>query len=362
MYPIFLILYTASLCAVIKDYYAISPNTFPLYFLVFFSATSFYYTLDYMISFGYILKILTGLSMYVLIYNAIKTKEGAKKVLFSIVISSLVPMVIGYYQFITGLGGAGSVGGFTRINGGLGPSNEYGEFLTISTCAALALILLEKKKNIKRFLFIIIASLIVSSILALNRGTWIGLTIGLITATAAYYKMIKIRWIIIVILCICVLFSGIIVKRFKQLEDKTTWGASQNTLKGRIEFWKALLPYALENPLIGQGIGSSKVLTEKYMHKKRVPHNDYLRIFLEVGLPGALLYIVFLFSELIWNLSLISNKRNWYINYPMLILIIYWIILSLVQNMIYNVVVFPMFMAMIAVSRKWNLLNSPQLI
>jgi hypothetical protein len=73
---------------------------------------------------------------------------------------------------------------------------------------------------------------------------------------------------------------------------------------------------------------------------------------------GALLYIIFLLRELFFNIKLLFDKRNWFINYPMLAAVIYWIMLSTTQNIIYNVAIFPMFMALIAVSRKWNELTS----
>ena len=105
--------------------------------------------MNYQISFAAILKIICSTSVYLLIYNGIETKKDGKKVLYSIVLSSVIPMCYGYYQFVTGKGHAwkhefGYKLGGQRIDSFLGEYNSYGIFLSITICAALMLILLER--------------------------------------------------------------------------------------------------------------------------------------------------------------------------------------------------------------------------
>jgi O-antigen ligase len=110
------------------------------------------------------------------------------------------------------------------------------------------------------------------------------------------------------------------------------------------------------HPFLGFGIGTTSLVTMKFFRVDVVPHNDYLRLTLEVGLPGALLYIGFLARELVYNVKVSFKEKNWVINYPMLACLIYWIILSSVQNLIYSVTIFPMFMTLLGVARKLNAL------
>ena len=349
------------LCVVRREYTLVPPNIFPLYLLVYFSSLSFANSMDFQVSIGHFLKILTGVALYLLVYNVIKSKNDAKKILYAIVIASIVPMLFGYYQYVTGTGHAWKGKAYLtgiRIDSVLGEFNAYGEFLCLSIVAVIMLILWEKQKTIRRLLVGIMSSMVVSLMLSLNRGSWIALTFGLIVGSMFYRRQIKVRWIILTGLIILIFFSSIITQRFQQLEEKALWGRSKNTFSGRIEYWKRIMPLLGEHPVVGFGIGTASMVTVKYLKNDQVPHNDYLRLALETGILSTVCYIFFLIKELIVNIKRTFNNRNWIINYPMLVAIIYFSIISMTQNIIYNVTVFPMMFALIGVARKCNVLNS----
>jgi O-antigen ligase len=115
-----------------------------------------------------------------------------------------------------------------------------------------------------------------------------------------------------------------------------------------------------QHQIAGFGIGTVKLVLTKFHNLSVVPHNDYVRLMLEVGITGALFYVVFLMRELYRNVKLIFDKRNWFINFPMLIGVIYWLIISFVQNIIYHQVNFPLFLALLAIARRWNEMTSDE--
>ena len=359
VFAVVLIIYSVVNCTFRRGYTILAPNVILLYVLLFFSATSFLNTMNYVVSIAHVLKIATAVALYLLIYNAIETPADARKVLYALVITSIVPMLFGYYQFFTHTAHGGRWGG-TRIDSLIGICNAYGEFLCISFLAALMLVLQGPRRSYKIFLIFVIASMVVSMVLARNRGSWIGLTAALILAYFGYRSEIKARWFILAGTLIALFFAGMIIQRFMELGETTAWGGSRNTFAGRVQFWKIIITLIPSHPLTGFGIGTANLVTGKFYKISNVPHNDYVRLLLEVGFPGTILYISFLLREVLTNVKLIFDKTNWFINYPMLVAVIYWIMLSTTQNMIYNVTVFPMFMALIAVSRKWNILTAPQ--
>ena len=350
IFALVLITYSIIICIFRKGYTVSAPDGFFLYSLLLFSVFSFLNTLDYVLSVAYLLKILTAVALYNLVYSAIKTTSDARKVLYSMVFTSVIPMLVGYYQFFAATGVRGLEGILNRVQGTLGMANAYGIFLSLCFCAVLILILHNKSRSLLRKLLIAaLISIVASSIIALNRGTWIALTLALLLASLCYWKHVKVRWLVVAGLSIAIVFSGLIVQRFRQLEEKEPWQQS-NTLAKRIEMWKAVIELVPTHPIIGFGIGNAKRLGG-------VPHNDYVRFLLEIGFPGALLYTLFLLRELYRNIRLTFDKTNWFVNFPILICVIYWIIISSVQNIVYHVVNFPMFLALIAVSRKWNELS-----
>jgi O-antigen ligase len=205
------------------------------------------------------------------------------------------------------------------------------------------------------FLILIIASLAVSMLLSRNRGQWIALTTGLFFAYTGYMNKLKIRWFVIAGALIGIIFSGMIIERFSELEEENQWGHSKNTFENRQENWKTAVSIVPNHFFTGHGIGTSKMVWEKEFGREHVPHNDYLRLVLETGIFGLSFYLLFLFTVLVKNVMLISDKTNWFINYPSLALIIYWMLHSAFQNIIYNVIVFPIFMALVALAAKWNI-------
>lgn len=60
---------------------------------------------------------------------------------------------------------------------------------------------------------------------------------------------------------------------------------------GRITIWKIVWESALESPLIGRGLGTSELVVEENIPGLRHPHNDYLRIFHDLGITGLLLFL-----------------------------------------------------------------------
>jgi O-antigen ligase len=242
-----------------------------------------------------------------------------------------------------------------RIDSVLCEWNAYGEFLSLNICVAFMLLIDEANSVRRIYILGALTSLMTSLILSLNRGSWIGFGLALISATLVYIRKVKITWIVIGLVIVAIPSSGVIISRFGMLQEQRTWGAgTKNTLQGRINAWKILLPIALKRPITGYGIGNIREITDKHLNNVIIPHNDYLRLIIEVGIPGALLYIVFICSELIRSLKNVSKTENWYINYPFLMAIIYFIILSAVQNIIQNLVVFPMFLGLAGLTHKVN--------
>ena len=86
----------------------------------------------------------------------------------------------------------------------------------------------------------------------------------------------------------------------------------------RLRIWQSTLQMGSENMWLGVGAGNWKIeLPEYYTLKEgetyknwRRPHNDYLWIFSEKGLPGVALYLMFFLFLLIYSLRLKNSLYN----------------------------------------------------
>ncbi len=334
-------------------------TNFPIIMLLsmlFFSLLSFINSIDYLLNLGGIIKIITAISLYILTYNSIKEGKEAKKILSVFAVSSIIPILYGFYQYITGTGHAwlGTFYKGNRIDSFIGQYNEYGIFLCLSIIATLIIFFWSNSRKAKVLWIILLILQTVSLILSLNRGSWICLFIGFVVSILFYWRFANLKWIFVIFLIITLSAAPTIIKRFQALDQEVAPGYSQNTLQDRVDTWKVLLPLALKEPLTGFGIDNSTLVTAKYLHREIVPHNDYLRILLETGIFPLIFYFIFLVGELITFIKLRRISRNDFINFPIFAMIVYFILISFTQNIIYNQILFPTFLGLLAVARKTN--------
>jgi O-antigen ligase len=339
-------------------YVIINRKILPLYLLFCFSLLSFANTPSIVLSLGHSLKILTAISFYILVFNSIKKGRDINRLLWIYLLCTIVPMLFGYYQFATATGHAwkGSYYAGRRIDSLLMEYNAYGEFLCIAICAWLMLFFRSQSVKSRIVLVVILFSLTTSLLLSLNRGSWICLQASLLTAAFFYRKAISLPLLVTLCLLVLLAASPLIYERFIELSVVTEIG-SKNTLDGRIAGWQALLPLVGEHPFIGNGIGAIELTLARNIGTAYAPHNDYLRMFAEGGLVTLMAYTWFHLWNIICNLR--KNRYSlWQINYPLLVAILYLASLSFFQNIIYNVVVFPMFTGLLALGHKAGQLDA----
>jgi len=334
------------------------PAAIFLYALLFVSLLSLVNTLSYKISLWYSVKFLTSICMYLLAFNSIHSKQHARAVLWSFLIAAIIPMLVGYHQYFTGTSYKRLYTSGVRVASLFVEVNPYGEFLCLIIFAAMILLLETGSAKLRVLLGLFLSSALVSLMLSLNRSSWIALTLAVLAGFVLYRRKLKLRWILVPMMIIAVLFSSTILTRFGELEEQTAWGTTRNTFYQRVTFWKNSLVLIGEKPLVGHGIGTAGMVLDKHFGKSTNPHNDYVRLSLEAGLPASLCYISFLAAQIIFWLRRVSNLENWRINFPILVAVMYFIIISAVQNVVYNITVFPMMLGLLGVAHKYILFDN----
>jgi hypothetical protein len=73
---------------------------------------------------------------------------------------------------------------------------------------------------------------------------------------------------------------------------------------GRLEAWTQAWDRAVETPLLGKGVGSIHDFVDTIWEDTNQIHNDYLRLFYEVGLAGLAVYL----SVAAWQLLALRNR------------------------------------------------------
>lgn len=89
-------------------------------------------------------------------------------------------------------------------------------------------------------------------------------------------------------------------------EGVKIYGLSLNT-SGRATIWRTIWESALDNPITGKGIGSSELVLQEKIPGLKHPHNDYLRLFHDVGIIGLTIFIIQL---KIWFIVTLRNYSH----------------------------------------------------
>lgn len=191
--------------------------------------------------------------------------------------------------------------------------NAFALFLLMIAPLAFLEIIEENTKSLEgakfRWLWITAGMLILSGIiLTFSRGAWLTLILEIITCTAIFRKNLKnISWkkIGILIIGTTILVAAVQTIRAQNYEintvqKKITFKSQEKgtSLDDRLAFWKGSLKIITENPILGTGPDTFGAAYSKYQEKLLAhsdhPHNMFLKIASETGLPAAILMLILL--------------------------------------------------------------------
>ena len=231
--------------------------------------------------------------------------------------------------------------------------NHYGYYLMFGVITSIFMFL-NNKKIIFKLIYLLIYTFLLQ-ILVLNDTFGCFFAIYII-----YYVFFKKRFkCIIPIMCVFILvcsttkkynynivyknFSGLFgdvklvndtIKESKKEKDKKKKEEILNKMNGvgttRGTLWRYGFKYIIESPIIGHGIESTKQLYLMDKVNQTRPHNILIQFGIFTGIPGIILYIVFIGSILIRNLKKIKSLDD--ISILSLFIVICYFISSMFGN------------------------------
>jgi O-antigen ligase len=186
---------------------------------------------------------------------------------------------------------------FTRIGGTIGWSTTFAQYIELLTplCVCLFCVARTRLSTCAYGLAGLVASL--AMILTLSRAGWLGLLAGTSVSTIILWGRARpeIRKRIGLAGAaggLCVLIALPIVIERLQSSDQ---GSAQN----RLPMWSVALKVILANPVVGVGLNAYTEVMHEYDSEGEIaefsfpPHNVYMFVAAEIGLPGLLLLVVY---------------------------------------------------------------------
>lgn len=314
------------------------PLKFPISIFVLITLASILYSTNFSTSLIEWLRILSIFALYVSSFILIRDFSNFRKLLYTIILSTLIPGLVAFYQFLNEAGMTLVDEGISnRIFGTFAHPNLFAYYLTIPLALTI-FISINKEKDASHKLFPILFSIPIFALLMLTytRGAWLVFLISI-----SILGFLKYRKILLGILLGVILVYFIFPPLHSRVNDLFAYKPG-NSVQWRINLWKDGLQYFKEKPLGGHGIGTAnQIILERRGPEmgSSDPHNDYLKVIIENGILGIISYLIIIISlltTLLWKFVKSSSieEKNLHLLFISITVALY--LMSFADNILRN--------------------------
>lgn len=276
---------------------------------IFFSIFSILFTKNLLLSLRGLFTIGSYFGIYVLIFCFFRSKILLNSILNMLILSMIIPLLFGVYQVISGSGNIIISPGLNRIFGTVFHPSVFAMYLTILFPLSIFRFYYSQEIFKKIFYLLLIILITMSILFSYTRIAWLGLMIG-IFGMLLNFKKFKLL-VIFGFLCIILLmfFGSVIIDRVSEafiINNGQIQFSELGSVAWRFQQWNLAIDVIKINFFTGIGLWNFPLFSSY----NSTPHNDYLRVFAELGLFGFLSYLALLLFPLNNMFLVYQNKRN----------------------------------------------------
>ena len=256
------------------------------------------------------LNLASVLVVFCLAAAIIRTRARLDAVVAVVLASAVVPIAVAFVQLATGNTLTRPGSSLASVRGPFPHPNYFAFYLVVVLILAIMVLFESRLVLVRVGCGALIATGIVCLFLTYTRAAWVGFGLALLGMALLRYRRL------ILVALVGLLLGALIApgaardaqQRFGDLTSKSE-ATDQNSWTWRVDQWSAMLPYGFDRPLTGNGWDSYPRLTvRKFGHfDRRYPtiqnrrlgvysaegftaHNDYVKTFVELGVPGLVLW------------------------------------------------------------------------
>lgn len=241
---------------------------------------------DPMVSGLEFLRTAAAIVMFFVVDRLLVDTDRPDRILKAVFASAIVPVLLGLVGPYLGLHLVETKDRVTRITSTFVGANSFSYYLVFLGLMAFGLARYAKPRY--RLPLIGLGSLLtLTLVLTYTRTAWIAFAAGVVVIAA--YTSRKVLAAVVAVIVLSVLFVPAIGDRFQELGSDNTYNTyRRDSLEWRFAYWTDILPLANANPITGIGLKMTSEVADK------LPHNDYLRSYVEMGIVGLASFIVML--------------------------------------------------------------------
>ncbi len=272
------------------------PLFFPFVFLLSWGAFTMFYSISPITSLQELVRIFDLFSVAFLAFFAVKNTRNIRRLFFVLFLSSLLPILFGIGQFFLRIGLVDPNVDTPRIFGTFSHPNVFSLYLfVITVCTFSFLLFLALSKKERLFALLLLGVVGITLLLTFSRVAWVALFLFFFAVGIFRYRLALIPLIFIPILLFSVsdTFQSRVLSSFASDPD--------SSLLWRKNLWKDVTTQAFadQRVVVGTGLDTFPLVSENLRGIKlgsNEAHNDFVKFFIDGGLVGLTVFIVFLSS------------------------------------------------------------------
>jgi len=228
-------------------------------------------------------RIATIVVMLVVLEQFLHTHLRLHRLLTICYLSAIVPLLVAAYQ-VTGASGSVTSEGISRLRGTFLHPNAFGFYLVILIIMGVAL-LPYLTRQVRPLLLSLVWASTIALVLTYSRGSWIVLVVGLVVVAKLQSPSILV-FMLAAIATLAITVPSVSTRLLDLRTESSLAGVQGDSFRWRLDYWSTAIGLADESPVIGIG----PKMTQYSTHEAKVPHNDFLRAYVETGVLGLIAY------------------------------------------------------------------------
>jgi len=273
-------------------------------------------------------RLASGLAIYLMVADVVHDERSVRRVIVALFLSSVVPLVLALLQSLTGggyffLGFVGTEYAY-RPQGTFAHPAALGSYLIILVTLAIGLFMTATSAKVRVLLIAWSSAAATCLVLTLARAQWLGMMVASLVV-----GLLKRWWLTFLALALAtVLLTGVPL-----LRERLT---ASDSVEWRLDLWQAAWSLAWPPTLLGRGVGTAHLYINQLLPKvDSPPHNDYLKVAIEMGVFGLATFGAWLFAMLSHAWRAYRESRDRGISWralSLLAVVLAGIVMSLADN------------------------------
>lgn len=275
------------------------PLLLPFSLLFFWGGMTLFYSLYPKVTLQELLRVFDLFALSFLAYVTVKQTRDFKQLLQAFFLSSILPILFGIYQFVFHIGLSDENVSVLRIFGTFSHPNVYSLYLYAMIVFGALYLLLFADRGVKRILMLgILGIFAVMLMLTFARVAWVALFVFIFLGALFRYRLLLFPLLLLpfVLFTFSPSFQERVIESFHPDPD--------SSIVWRQELWHDVTRYSIqeERVLLGSGMDTFPKVSESIRgttHGPNDPHNDFVKFFIEGGVLGVSIFILYL-ASLVW--------------------------------------------------------------